>query len=236
MADFVLVHGAWHGAWCWRRVLPKLWSAGHRAFAVSLTGVGERAHIAPKAVTLETHVADVVNVIEAEELLDAILVGHSYAGIVITGVAQRSAMRLRHLVYLDAVVPVPGESWSSLHPEQIRAERRRAVAEHGTLPAPDPVVYGLTGADAAWVARRQTPHPGAPYDAPLAFDADRIAGLPRTFISCTAPRLATIDGSRDRARASPEWTFIELPTGHDPMISAPEQLVHELSRIAAARA
>jgi pimeloyl-ACP methyl ester carboxylesterase len=235
MADFVLVHGAWHGAWCWRRVLPALWSAGHRAFAVSLTGVGERAHIAPQAVTLETHIADVGNVIEAEELLDAILVGHSYAGMLITGVAQRSAMRLCHLVYLDAVVPAPGECWSSLQPEQTRVQRRRAIAEHGALPAPDPAVYGLTGADAAWVARRQTPHPGAPYDTPLAFDADRIAALPRTFISCTAPSLATIDGSRARARALPDWTFIELATGHDPMISAPDQLVGELLRIAAAR-
>src|SRR5215208_5475599 len=143
MADFVLVHGAWHGAWCWRRVLPALWSAGHRAFAVSLTGVGERSHIAPQAVTLETHIADVGSVIEAEELLDAILVGHSYAGMLITGVAQRSAMRLRHLVYLDAVVPAPGESWSSLQAEQTRVERRRAIAAHGALPAPDPAVYGL---------------------------------------------------------------------------------------------
>lgn len=232
MADFVLVHGAWHGAWCWKRVLPPLWSAGHRAFAVSLSGVGERTHIAPKTVTLETHIADVVNVIEAEELLDAVLVGHSYAGMVITGVAQRAAMRLRHLVYLDAMVPLPGESWSSLHAERVKTERRAAIAEHGTLPPPDPAVYGLHGPDAAWVARRQTPHPGAPYDAPLAFDADRIAALPRTFISCTSPPLATIDASRERIRARPDWRFIELATGHDPMVSAPDELVRMLSGLA----
>jgi len=232
VADFVLVHGAWHGAWCWKRVLPLLWYAGHRAFAVSLSGVGERAHVAPKGVTLETHIADVVNVIEAEELLDAILVGHSYAGVVITGVAQRLATRLRHLVYLDAAVPLPGESWSSLHPEHIRQERRRAIAEHGALPPPDPAIYGLKGVDAAWVARRQTPHPGAPYDTALAFDAERIAALPRTFLSCTAPALSTIDASRERIRARPGWTFIELATGHDPMISAPDELVRELLRLA----
>lgn len=232
MADFVLVHGAWHGAWCWKRVLPPLWSAGHRAFAVSLSGVGERTHIAPKTVTLDTHVADVVNVIEAEELLDAILVGHSYAGMVITGVAQRASMRLRHLVYLDAMVPLPGESWSSLHPESVKVERRAAIAEHGTLPPPDPAVYGLHGPDAAWVARRQTPHPGLPYDAPLAFDADRIASLPRTFISCTSPPLATIDASRERIRTLPDWRFIELATGHDPMVSAPDELVRMLCDLA----
>ena len=228
MADFVLVHGAWHGAWCWRRVLPALWSAGHRAFAVSLSGVGERAHVPPKSVTLDTHIADVANVIEAEELLDAILVGHSYAGVVITGVAQRSAARLRHLVYLDAVVPRPGESWSSGQSEETRAGRRQAIADHGALPAPAPAIFGLTGADAAWVARRQTPHPGAVYDARLEFDAERIAQLPRTFISCTSPRLQTIDASRARVRDEPGWHVVEIETGHDAMISAPEPLLRVL--------
>ena len=93
-------------------------------------------------------------------------------------------------------------------------------------------MYGLHGPDAAWVARRQTPHPGAPYDAPLAFDADRIAALPRTFISCTSPPLATIDASRERIRARPDWRFIELATGHDPMVSAPDELVRMLSGLA----
>lgn len=228
MTDFVLVHGAWHGAWCWRRILPSLWSAGHRAFAVSLSGVGERAHLTTKSITLDTHIADVVNVIEAEELLDAILVGHSYAGIVITGVAQRSAARLRHLVYLDAVVPLPGESWSSGHTEATRAARRHAIAEHGALPPPDPAIFGLVGIDAAWVARRQTPHPGAVYDAKLEFDAERIAKLPRTFVSCTSPQLPTIDASRARAHDEAGWSFVELATGHDAMISAPEPLLRVL--------
>lgn len=230
MADFVLVHGAWHGAWCWKRVLPALWSGGHRAFAVSLSGVGERTHIAPQSITLDTHIADVATVIEAEELLGAVLVGHSYAGVVITGVAQRLAARLGHLVYLDAVVPRPGESWSAGHSAETRATRRRAIAEHGGLPPPDPAIFGLDGADAAWVARRQTLHPGAVYDAPLDFDAAQIAALPRTYISCTAPPLATIDSSRARARSEPGWNYVELATGHDPMISAPDALLQVLLR------
>jgi hypothetical protein len=93
--------------------------------------------------------------------------------------------RLRHLVYLDAAVPLPGESWSSLHDEATRTARRQAIAENGTLAPPDPAVYGLSGDDAAWVARRQTPQPGGVYDTPLEFDAERIGALPRTFISCT---------------------------------------------------
>ncbi len=229
MADFVLVHGAWHGAWCWKRVLPALWSAGHRAFAVSLSGVGERAHADPRAATLERHVADVVAVIEAEELDGAILVGHSYGGIVITGAAQRLGARLRHLVYLDAIVLHPGESWSSAHAEQTRAERRAAIASHGgLLPAPEPSAFGLVGADAEWVARRQTPQPGAVYDAPVVFDAAGLAALPRTYVSCTTPALASVDSSRARARAEPGWTVVEIATGHDAMISAPQDVVRIL--------
>ncbi len=231
MADFVLVHGAWHGAWCWSRVLPPLWAAGHRAFAVSLTGVGERAHLLSKHVTLDTHIADVASVIEAEELLDAVLVGHSYAGIVITGVADRLAARLRHLVYVDAVAPKPGESWSSGHSAETQATRRKAIAESGVLLPPDPTVFGLSGADRAWVARRMTAQPGAVYDAPLHFDAEHVAALPRTFVDCNAPALATIAAMRQRVRAEPGWSVTEIATGHDPMVSAPQALVEILLAI-----
>jgi pimeloyl-ACP methyl ester carboxylesterase len=228
MADFVLVHGAWHGAWCWSRVLPPLWAAGHRAFAVSLTGVGERAHLLSKNITLDTHIADVVSVIEAEELLDAVLVGHSYAGMVITGVADRLAARLRHLVYVDAAVPLPGECWSSGHSAETQATRRKAIAESGVLLPPDPSLFGLSGADRAWVARRLTPQPGGVYDAPLHFDAARVAALPRTFVDCNAPALATIAVMRQRVRAEPGWTLTEIATGHDPMVSTPQALVETL--------
>lgn len=232
MADFVLVHGAWHGAWCWRKIVPPLWAAGHRVFAVTLTGVGDRAHLLSKAVTLDTHIADVVAVIETEELLDPIVVGHSYGGVVITGVADRLAARLRHLVYLDAVVLHPGESWSSAHPVEVQAARRQAIAEHGVLPAPDPALFGLSGADRAWVARRQTPHPGSVYDSPLNFDPQRLQGLPRTFIDCTSPALATIAAARERVRHEPGWNVLEIATGHDAMISAPQELVEILSSLA----
>lgn len=232
MADFVLVHGAWHGAWCWQKIVPPLWAGGHRVYAVTLTGVGERAHLLSKAVTLDTHIADVAAVIETEELLDPILVGHSYGGVVITGVADRLAARLRHLVYLDAVVLQPGESWSSAHPPEVQAARRQAIAEHGALPAPDPALFGLSGADRAWVARRQTPHPGSVYDAQLNFDPQRLQRLPRTFIDCTSPALATIATSRERVRREPGWTVVEIATGHDAMISAPQALLEVLAGLA----
>ncbi|MEW6098920.1 MAG: alpha/beta hydrolase [Pseudomonadota bacterium] len=233
MTDFVLVHGAWHGAWCWKRVLPPLWRAGHRAFAVSLSGVGERRHLlGAMPITLATHVADVVEVIEAEESSDFVLVGHSYAGMVITGVADRLAERIRHLVYLDAVVPQPGECWSSRHSEETRQARREAIARLGVLPPADPAVFGLAPEDHAWVARRQTPQPGGVYDDPLHFDPARVFGRPKTFIDCRDPALPTIDVARRRVREEPGWRVVTLDTGHDAMISAPDDLVQALLEVA----
>ena len=115
MANFLLVHGAWHGGWCWRDVVPPLTRAGHRVHAVTLTGVGERMHLMTPAITLETHITDVANAIEMEELDQIVLVVHSYGGMIGTAIADRMPERLRHLVYVDAVVPKPGESWSSTH-------------------------------------------------------------------------------------------------------------------------
>lgn len=232
MANYVLVHGAWHGAWCWKRLLPGLRGAGHQAFAVTLTGLADRAHLRSPAVVLSTHVADVAGVIEAEELQDVVLVGHSYAGMVVTGVADLLAARLRHLVYLDAVVPLPGEAWSSAQAEKTQAERRAAIARTGALPPPDPAVYGLQGDDAAWVARRQTPQPGGVYDNPLHFDAARLAALPRTFINCSAPALPTIEPFRKRVREQAGWHILDIATGHDPMISAPQELLAHLLAVA----
>ena len=232
MSDFVLVHGAWHGAWCWQRVLPGLWRAGHRAFAVTLSGVGERAHQLGPGIRLATHVQDVAAVIEAEELEQAILVGHSYAGMVITGVADRLAERIARLVYLDATVPLPGEAWSSRHAPETQAQRRALIAEQGCLPPAPPSAFGLTAADAAWVERRQTPQPGGVYDDPLDFDARRWAALPRHFIDCTEPALPTIAEARRRVRSQPGWQVQEIATGHDAMISAPEALLAALLALA----
>ena len=243
MANFVLVHGAWHGGWCWRRVVQALAAAGHRAHAVTLTGVGERAHQMSAAITLETHITDVTNAIQMEEMSDVVLAVHSYAGMIGTALADRLTQRLRHLVYVDAVVPQPGESWSSTHAVTTR-ESRKAAAESSpdfSFPPPDPSVYGLTGADYEWVRRRQTPHPGHTYDAPLNFDTQRVAAVPRTFVSCTKPALATIDAIRPRVVDPAFWDgawaggggirMVELPTGHDPMVSAPAELAQILLNV-----
>jgi pimeloyl-ACP methyl ester carboxylesterase len=240
MANFVLVHGAWHGAWCWARVLPLLRAAGHSAHAVTLTGVGERAHLLTREITLETHIADVLNLIEAEELHDVILAVHSYAGMIGTALADRMPQRLQHLVYVDACIPEPGESWSSRHVAATKEARINAAQAHPqhAFPPPDPCVFGLTGEDHAWVQRRQTPHPVEPYTHALDFDVQRVASVPRTFIDCTTPPLATIDSIRQRVRDPHFWggawhggagaRIVVLATGHDPMVSSPRELAHAL--------
>ena len=240
MADFVLVHGAWHGGWCWQRVVDRLHAKGHRAFAVTLTGVGERAHLLSSLITLETHIADVAGTLEAGELRDVVLAVHSYAGMIGTAIADRMTDRLKHLVYVDAVVPKPGESWSSTHASATR-EARLAAAQASpdfAFPPPDPSVFGLAAEDHAWVQRRQTPHPGHTYQAPLSFDPRRVARVPRTFVDCVKPRLGTIDSIRPRVRDANFWDgawmggagarIVELETGHDPMVSAPGELAEIL--------
>jgi pimeloyl-ACP methyl ester carboxylesterase len=235
---FVLVHGAWHGAWCWSRVMARLQAAGHSAHAVTLTGVGERAHLLSGQIRLNTHLQDVLGLIASEELDKVILVGHSYAGMVITGVADRLQQShpglLSHLVYVDAVTPLPGESWSSQHSPETVAQRLAAAQASGgiSFPAPDAQVFGLSGGDRDWVNRRQTPQPAGVYQDRLDFDAARLAALPRTFIDCTDPALPTIAVMRQRVRSEAGWQVLELATGHDPMVSAPGPLTDLLLSIA----
>jgi pimeloyl-ACP methyl ester carboxylesterase len=236
---FVLVHGAWHGAWCWSRVLLRLRAAGHEAFAVSLTGVGERAHLLSRNIRLATHIADVINLILCEELTDVVLAGHSYGGVVVTGVADRmqAAHRgvLRHIVYVDGSAPRSGESWSSPHKPDVVAARVAAAEANGGLaiPAPDASVFGLETADREWVNRRMTPQPFSVYRDPLHFDEERVARLPRTFVDCHQPPFPNIDPMRRRVRAEPGWNVVEIATGHDAMISAPAQLADALFAAAA---
>jgi pimeloyl-ACP methyl ester carboxylesterase len=243
MANFVLVHGAWHGGWCWQRVTLALQQQGHRVHAVTLTGLGERAHLLAPSITLDTHIDDVISAIEVEELHDVILAVHSYAGMIGTAVADRLGKHLKHLVYVDAVVPKPGESWSSTQSAATQQQRLSAAqaSTRFSFPPPDPEVFGLHDADHAWVKRRQTPHPGNTYQAPLDFDIKRVAAIPRTFVNCTQPALATIEPSRLRVKDPKFWDgawlpnskIVELKTGHDPMISEPAALTKILIDCAA---
>jgi pimeloyl-ACP methyl ester carboxylesterase len=240
MSQFVLVHGAWHGGWCWERVLPALIRAGHSAHAVTLTGLGDRSHQLSPLIDLNTHISDVLALIEAYELEDIILVGHSYGGVVITGVADRIMAahaanavqpKVRRMLYLDAILPLPGESWSSTHPAETVKARTEGGMAHPLkgIPVPPASGFGLQGADAQWVDRRQRPQPLATYLQPLQFDVQRLARLDRHFIDCNSPASPGIAPSRVRVREpgfwGGGWRVSELATGHDAMVSAPSALV-----------
>jgi pimeloyl-ACP methyl ester carboxylesterase len=237
MSTFVLVHGAWGGAWIWRRLLGPLRAAGHEVHAATLTGDGERAHLRRADISLQDHIDDVLGLIDAEELREIVLVGHSYGGMVITGVADallaRSAGHLRQLVYVDAMVPLPGEGWGAGHPPEIVQSRLAlAKANDNALPPPDPIDFGIDDDDRAWLLRRQVPHPFAMYRVPLHFDGERWARVPRCFVDCTQPAYHTIDAMRARVRSQAGWQIEEIATGHCPMVSAPQALLAVLHTMA----
>jgi pimeloyl-ACP methyl ester carboxylesterase len=238
---FVLVHGAWHGGWCWRDVARPLRAAGHTVFTPTQTGLGERRHLLSGAVGLEVFALDVAHLLEAEELTDVVLVGHSFGGLTITAVADRLPDRLRHLVYLDAGVVHSGSSVFSEYPADLVAARRAAAAASPgglSMPPPPPAFFGIPdGPRAAWVARRMTPHPIATYEQPLALRNPVIGnGRPCTYVACVAPLYAPLEVYRQRVQgfiaAGLPWSWRELATGHDAMVLAPEALAEVLLTLA----
>jgi pimeloyl-ACP methyl ester carboxylesterase len=233
---FVLVHGAWHGGWCWNRVADRLRSAGHRVFTPTQTGLGERKHLLSKDITLDTFTADIVNVIEAEELSDVILVGHSCGGNAISGTADAIPDKIRHLVYLDSLMVEGGKApFDNLPPDVVAARRKAAEETSGglSLPAPPASAFGVSDAtDTEWVKRRLTPHPLGTYTSPLKLKGPVGNNLPRTYIACTNPSYAALQASRNWVKAQQGWHWAEIATGHDAMVMAPEELTRMLIEVA----
>jgi pimeloyl-ACP methyl ester carboxylesterase len=233
---YVLVHGAWHGGWCWKEVADGLRGMGHRVTTPTQTGLGERKHLLSKDITLDTFAADVVNHIEAEELNEVILVGHSFGGTSITGAADKIPNRIRHLVYLDSVILENGKSVFSVLPPDVVAARRKTVAEQGQgifIPPPPPTAFGIpeNHASADWVKRRLTPHPVGTYDSPMRIDNPVANGRPRTYIACTNPMYGPLEGARQWVKKQEDWKWQEIATGHDAMVTAPAELARMLAAI-----
>jgi pimeloyl-ACP methyl ester carboxylesterase len=235
---FVLVHGAWHGAWCWGPVRDRLTRQGHAVFTPTLTGLGERAHLLSPAVGLETFITDVAAVLEAEELEDVVLVGHSFGGVVISGVADRVPERIRRLIYLDGLIVPSGERPFDQLPAETASARRKAAMESSgglSLPAPAPEMFGVEEpAEIEWLARRLTPHPLKAYEDRLELRRELGAGLPKTYIVCTRPPFPGLSASVARVRRMEGWDLREIAASHDAMVTAPDATVELLLDIAGA--
>jgi pimeloyl-ACP methyl ester carboxylesterase len=231
MTTYVLVHGAWGGAHGWRKVRPLLWQAGHQVFTPSLTGLGERAHLTSPQVTLSTHIQDVVNCIEYEDLRDLVLLGYSYGGMVVTGAIDYIDDRVSHLVYLDAFLPNDGQSLYGMTREQPRT----MLGQDWLVPPPareydDP-------AEAAWANPRRNPHPRGCFTEPVRLLRPlEERAFSRSYIKATGeprpPQGGPFWTAADRTRDNPAWRYHEIATNHMIPNNRPQELASLLLELA----
>ena len=241
---FVLVHPAWHGAWCWKLIVPLLRNAGHLVFTPTLTGLGERSHLVRTDVGLETHVTDVVNVLKYDDLTNVILIGHSSSGAVITGVADRAPERLAQLIYLDAFVPNDRESVFDL----VAPERRQMMDQlvktegHGWLlprfaPAPWETIvrdmWGVTDDDLVrWMLERLVPTPVGHFKDPVRWINPAAHKLPRTFVRFLEFKNSRFDQHAEMAQRTAHWRYRELRAPHHALITVPGDVTKLLIELA----
>lgn len=237
MIPFVLVHGAWQGNWVWERVADRLRAAGHRVYTPSLTGLGECAHLAGPAIDLETHIADVMGVIEHHELDGIVLCGHSYGGMVVAGAADRMHQRIKSLVFLDAFIPTPGKSMLDLQPpeaaQRMRDEARtegegwrikRLSGNYFRVADPD---------DVARLDRRAVDQPIGTMDQKAAITGawEKIPHL--AYIRAAGHSRGPFGQFAERLRGNERWQCFEVPCGHNVMLDMPEALTGILLHCAA---
>jgi pimeloyl-ACP methyl ester carboxylesterase len=230
MATFVLVHGAWHGGWCWRRVQRALQAAGHEVFVPTLTGLAERSHLLTRETNLSTHVADVVNLLHWEDLAEVVLCGHSYGGAVISGAGDRAPHRIASLVYLDAFVLQDRESLFDVLPEAAREEQMEGVRTSGDgwrIPPVPAEVFNVNAADRAWVDSQCTPHPLAAFQEPLRLGGGLGAIPGRSYVFASDWTGTPFGADYERAKAA-GWRTCEVACGHDVMLDDPDFLIREL--------
>lgn len=233
MATIVVAHGAWSAGWAWRRMHPLLAARGHRLWTPTYTGLGERAHLARPDNDLETYILDVLGVIETEELDDVILVGHSFGGVVATGVADRVRSRIAHLCYLDAFIPQAGRSHLDLLPEARRQEIRESAARDGDgwLVPPAPTPPDTAVEDQAWIARHRRSQSLASFETPLRLRHGELT-VPRSYVYCRrCPPGDPFRPFAERARAE-GWRSFELDASHSPHVTAPHELADVLDAVA----
>jgi pimeloyl-ACP methyl ester carboxylesterase len=230
---FLVAHGAWSAGWAWKKMHPLMSAAGHRLITPTYTGLGEREHLADPTNDLETHIQDVLGVIKYEDLHDFVLIGHSYGGMVATGVADHVSERIARLVYLDAFVPKHSQALTDLIPrEAANSMRERVKAGDGWRVAPNPTPPDTSEADAKWIAERRLSQSLKCFEQPVRL-RNGDTKLPRAYIYCK--RIAPGDNFRpfaERAKSERGWTYHELDASHSPHITAPEALAAMLNKIA----
>ena len=234
MTTFVLVHGAWHGGWCWVRVAEQLRAAGHTVFTPTLTGLADRSHLMSPTISLMTHIKDVVGLMEWEELTDVVLVGHSYGGVVITGAADRTVGRVKSLIYLDALVPAHGQSAMDVRrPEQVEATYAAAKAKGNgwRIPPTTAATFMVNEADQAWVDSKCTDLPLACFTEPLYLSGAIDQIRTRVYIRAAGYPAAQFDATLERFRDDDYDTYA-VDCGHDVMVDAPDELTEILVKYA----
>lgn len=246
MTTYVLVAGGGQGGWCYRRVTPLLEAEGHKVYAPSLTGLGDRRHLLTPEVDLNTHVEDIVNLLFFEDLREVVLVGHSYAGMVITGAADQALDRVAKLVYVDAVQPTDGQSVidaiATVLKPMVRAHRDTAEKIDGVelvmIPGQNPADYLFGGVedpeDRAWMAERLTPNPWVCFDQPLRLsNGAAVAALPTYYLGATTT-LSVQDDQAAIETARSQGRLWEIDSGHELMMTEPEWFANALKDIGAA--
>ena len=227
MSTFVLVHGAWQGGWCWKRVASFLRRSGHDVFTPTLTGLGEREHLLNSEIDLDTHIQDILGVVECEELSDIVLCGHSYGGMVITGVAEQASEKIRSLVYLDALIPADGQNALSVLPSEAASGLQDNVRGLGVAPGPAEA-FAVNSEDQAWVDRRNVDHPLKSFEQTIRLEDKWKMVRRKTYIFATGWSPGIGQPFFERAQQEAGWKTISIACGHYVMIDMPEELSQTL--------
>ncbi len=233
MTAFVLVHGAWHGGWAWQRVADRLRARGHSVYTPTLTGLGERTHLLRPGINLSQHIADVLGVVKYERLNDIALVGHSYGGCVISGVAEAAPDAIRSIVFLDAFIPDNGDATVDLVQPAVQMVIRAAV-ERGdtTVPVRNAAAFNVNEKDCAWVDSLATPQPIGTMTEKITLTGARDRIPKKTYIRASGYPNVSFDKAHARVKADSAWRTYEVPCGHDVMIDAPDRLTEILLEVA----
>ena len=236
MATYVLIHGAWHGGWCWERVASLLRARHHEVYSPSLTGAGARKHLLSPSVGMDTYVLDVVNLIESEDLQNVILVGHSAAGAVVAKAAESIHARLMNLVYVDAAVVPSGKSLFDVFPPQWVDDMRTGATSKGEgwyMPTDFDMIMpffasDFTEEDKRWLTSKITPQPIKPYEDKVDLSQFYELTIPKTYVRCTK----TQAGIPRKVAKKFGMQYVEIDAGHDPMISQSRRFADILAGLA----